>query len=347
MRAGGFLLCNKNKISRRNKMELTIIKQNGGAYIDSREVAEYIGKQHAHLMRDIRGYIKVLEKFRGESIFGCTSFFVESNYIDAWNREKPCYLLSKSGCELVANKLIGEKGVLFTAAYVTKFNRMEQAEHEREVEALKKQAVTPRLAVFNKAIRTVMGGLNFAEASSDFVMKFLQDAYKPFGIEVADFGEQSRFYSASVIARALGVYSLYGNPHAHAVAAIIDKLDMNLGGHIEVAPYGMVGFSVRYDIAVAEAVEDWLIAHGKPLNIPHEGFEYHIVYDGDNSAFSDNGGGDYADEVINLDDDVDDEAKIAYLRSLTLDEMDALCAQYDDCGNCPYLGVCLDVSDLD
>jgi hypothetical protein len=95
-----------------------------------------------------------------------------------------------------------------------------------------------------------------------------------------------------------------------------------------------------------KAVEDWLIAHGKPLNIPHEGFEYHIVYDADNSAFGDNGG-DYEDEPIDLDDDVDDEAKIAYLRSLTLDEMDALCAQYDDCGDCPYLGVCLDVYDLD
>jgi Rha family phage regulatory protein len=317
-------------------MELTIIKQNGGAYIDSREVAEAIGKKHQHLLRDIRGYAEILDKFNASNS-GRVDFFIESEYTDIKGQVRPCYLLSKSGCELVANKLNGEKGVLFTAAYVTKFNRMEQSEHEREVETLKKQAVTPRLAVFNKAIRTVMGGLNFADASADFVMKFLQDAYKPFGIEVADVGEQSRFYSASIIARALGVYSLYGNPHAHAVAAIIDKLDINLGGHIEVAPYGLVGFSVRYDITVAEAVEDWLITHGKPLNIPYNGFEYHVRYDRDNSAFGDNGGGDFDEEYAVYDCPPSDAPE-------TIAEM---CAKVADCDDCPYYRFCFDTSDID
>ncbi|GHV10534.1 hypothetical protein FACS1894219_00130 [Clostridia bacterium] len=306
-------------------MELTIIKQNGGAYIDSREVAEAIGKNHKNLLRDIRGYAEILAKI-GRLNLEPSDFFIESSYTNAQNKPMPCYLLSKSGCELVANKLIGEKGVLFTAAYVTKFNRMEQAEHEREVETLKKQAVTPRLAVFNKAIRTVMGGLNFADASADFVMKFLQDAYKPFGIEVADVGEQSRFYSAGVIAHALGVYSLYGNPHAHAVAAIIDKLDMNIGGHIEVAPYGLVGFSVRYDITIAEAVEDWLIAHGKPLNIPYNGFEYHICYEGELPPYSNDG-------------DYDDDDYRVY--PYTGEELDALCAAYDGCRESPGLDTCV------
>ncbi|GHV38288.1 hypothetical protein FACS18949_18510 [Clostridia bacterium] len=135
---------------------------------------------------------------------------------------------------------------------------MAEREHEREVETLKKQAITPRLAVFNKAIRTVIGGLNAAHASADTVLTFLQDSYKPFGIPVADIGDQSRFYSAGTIALALGVYSYTGRPHAHAVSAIIGKLDIDLDGHVEIAPYGVVGFSARYDIAVAEAVEDKL-----------------------------------------------------------------------------------------
>ncbi|GHV39572.1 hypothetical protein FACS189490_03400 [Clostridia bacterium] len=321
-------------------MELTIIKQNGGAYIDSREVAEYIGKPHRHLLRDIRGYAAIIGKL-GAPNFGLSDFFIETTYQSEQNKTMPCYLLSKMGCEFVANKLIGEKGVMFTAAYVTKFNRMEQAEHEREIETLKKQAVTPRLAVFNKAIRTVMGGLNFADASADFVMKFLQDAYKPFGIEVADVGEQSRFYSASIIARALGVYSLYGNPHAHAVAAIIDKLDMNIGGHIEVAPYGIVGFSVRYDITVAEAVEDWLITHGKPLNIPYNGFEYHICYDGELPPYSNNGGGAYGDEIIDLDDECEIYDYTPPDEPVTIAEM---CAKIADCDECPYNNFCFSTS---
>ena len=45
--------------------ELKIIKQNGGAYIDSREVAEAIGKNHKDLLRDIRKYITVCGCSRG------------------------------------------------------------------------------------------------------------------------------------------------------------------------------------------------------------------------------------------------------------------------------------------
>ena len=42
--------------------ELTIIKRGDTAYIDSREVAEIIGKRHDHLLRDIDGYLKILGK---------------------------------------------------------------------------------------------------------------------------------------------------------------------------------------------------------------------------------------------------------------------------------------------
>jgi len=38
----------------------------------------------------------------------------------------PCYLITKKGCDMVANKMTGEKGVLFTATYVTKFDEMEK-----------------------------------------------------------------------------------------------------------------------------------------------------------------------------------------------------------------------------
>ena len=104
--------------------ELNIIKQYGGAYIDSRDVAEVIGKRHHHLLRDINGYIKIMQEST-KTNFGFSEFFLESSYFDSTGRELPCYLLSKMGCEMVANKLTGAKGVLFTAAYVAKFNDME------------------------------------------------------------------------------------------------------------------------------------------------------------------------------------------------------------------------------
>lgn len=37
------------------------------------------------------------------------------------------------GCEFLANKFIGEKGIIFTARYVKKFHEMEQAISQQEV----------------------------------------------------------------------------------------------------------------------------------------------------------------------------------------------------------------------
>lgn len=102
--------------------ELTVINQNNQLLVDSRDVAEMIDKRHDHLLRDIKNYVDVLST---EPKIGVSEFFIESIYQDSTNRKLPCYLLTKKGCEFVANKLTGEKGVLFTAAYVSKFEEME------------------------------------------------------------------------------------------------------------------------------------------------------------------------------------------------------------------------------
>lgn len=95
---------------------------NGKAVMNSRDVAKMIGKKHAHLMRDISRYISDLEM---DPKLDPSKFFVESAYMDSINRKKPCYLLTKQGCEFVANKMAGTKGSLFTARYVGLFNEYE------------------------------------------------------------------------------------------------------------------------------------------------------------------------------------------------------------------------------
>ena len=105
--------------------ELTIIDRSGVDAVDSREVAEAIGKQHAHLMRDIKNYCDILDK-SSESKIGLADFFIPSTYIDAQDKERPCYLLTKKGCDMVANKMTGEKGVIFTAMYVSAFEKMRE-----------------------------------------------------------------------------------------------------------------------------------------------------------------------------------------------------------------------------
>lgn len=99
-----------------------LIKNKNSKTLTSLEVAEMVEKQHAHLMRDIRNYIDVMED---NPKLDSRNFFIESVYTTSQNKEQPMYLLTKQGCEMVANKMTGEKGILFTALYVQRFNQME------------------------------------------------------------------------------------------------------------------------------------------------------------------------------------------------------------------------------
>lgn len=111
--------------------QVEIIKQvNNQEAMDSRDVAKMIGKNHRDLMRDIRRYINDMEM---SAKLRPSDFFIESSYVDSMHREKPCYLLTKQGCEFVANKLTGKKGTIFTATYVSLFNEY-QKEHNEALE---------------------------------------------------------------------------------------------------------------------------------------------------------------------------------------------------------------------
>ncbi|WP_045510147.1 Rha family transcriptional regulator [Bacillus amyloliquefaciens] len=104
-------------------MQLNLIESNGLHFVDSRDVAEIIDKRHDHLLRDIKKYIDVIST---APTLGASDFFIPSTYEDRKGEIRPCFLLTKKGCEMVANKMTGEKGTLFTAAYVNQFNQMEQ-----------------------------------------------------------------------------------------------------------------------------------------------------------------------------------------------------------------------------
>ena len=70
---------------------------------------------------EIRGYYEEL----GQLNFEPTDFFTQSQYTDKSNRQKPCYLVTKKGCEFIAHKLTGVKGTEFTAKYINRFHEME------------------------------------------------------------------------------------------------------------------------------------------------------------------------------------------------------------------------------
>lgn len=108
--------------------QVEIIKQvNDQDVMDSRDVARMIGKRHTDLVRDIRRYISDMSqnaKLRSDD------FFIESSYQAGTGKNYTCYLLTKQGCEFVANKLTGKKGTIFTATYVGLFNQYQKEHNE-------------------------------------------------------------------------------------------------------------------------------------------------------------------------------------------------------------------------
>lgn len=91
-------------------------------YIESREVAKMVEKDHDKLCRDIRRYASQLDAANFGDI---STFWTESTYVDTYGRTQKCYLVTKKSCEFIAHKLTGEKGSIFTATYINRFHEME------------------------------------------------------------------------------------------------------------------------------------------------------------------------------------------------------------------------------
>ena len=86
----------------------------------SLEIAELTGKQHKHLMRDIRNMEPAWEKVNG-SKFGLIE------YEDLRGRMKPCYQLTKTECLYIATKFNDEA----RAKLVLRWEQLERNNRER------------------------------------------------------------------------------------------------------------------------------------------------------------------------------------------------------------------------
>lgn len=102
------------------KKQIIQVKENKTT-ISSLEVAEMVEKPHNDLMKNIRRYTSHLD----EGKISHVDFWRESNYTDVKGEIRPCYLITKKGCEFIAHKTTGVKGTLFTARYINRFHEME------------------------------------------------------------------------------------------------------------------------------------------------------------------------------------------------------------------------------
>ena len=107
-------------------MSNTLVVQNNNTEVDvkrisSREVAEMMEVTHKNLLRKIGDINKVF----GSSKLSHEKYWIEGTFENRGKQYKE-YLVSKEGCEFLAHKSTGEKGILFTHRYMERFKEMEQ-----------------------------------------------------------------------------------------------------------------------------------------------------------------------------------------------------------------------------
>lgn len=112
------------------------------------EIAEMMETSHRNILRKLEGQNVKGKRIKGiidvltEANLGVSDFFTESTYEDASGKTNKCYNCTRKGCEFLAHKFQGEKGIRFTAAYINKFHDMEQAITELAVESEQKPQLT-------------------------------------------------------------------------------------------------------------------------------------------------------------------------------------------------------------
>lgn len=143
-------------------MQRSITKYNDATVLDSREVARMVEKNHKELLRDIRGYIENMESDNERKI-APVDFFIESTYVDSKRETRPCFLVTRKGCEFIANKLTGQKGTIFTAAYINRFHELEYNVNNNTLASSNDKARRLEIQAKNARIRASQTFLRIAE----------------------------------------------------------------------------------------------------------------------------------------------------------------------------------------
>ena len=202
--------------------QLTILTKGNQQVVDSREAAEMVGKSHSDLMKSIRTYSNHISN-QGE--ISLVDFFIESSYQDNKGEVRPCYLLTKKGCDMVANKMTGEKGVLFTAAYVTAFEQMREHIQQAEMSEIEQRKAEAQLLSAKAQVADQL--IKIWESAGVAQSEQLLRISEFYGLAAPKQMSSPRIYNAAMVALDLGLYTDTGDPHAAVVDAIVDALISN------------------------------------------------------------------------------------------------------------------------
>lgn len=104
--------------------------------ITTLEIAEMMELEHWQILRKLEGtknkdrstkQVGIIQILTNNKIV-VSDYFIPSTYKDASGKENKCYKVTKMGCDFLANKFNGEKGIIFTARYVKRFDEMERGQ---------------------------------------------------------------------------------------------------------------------------------------------------------------------------------------------------------------------------
>lgn len=108
--------------------------------ITTLEIAEMMEISHRDVLNKLQGTTDKDGKVKQVGIiptltkanFRLSDYFIEATYKDASGKTNKCYNVTRLGCDFLANKFTGEKGIIFTARYVKRFNEMEQGQMPKD-----------------------------------------------------------------------------------------------------------------------------------------------------------------------------------------------------------------------
>lgn len=258
-----------------NIMNLTKEKAhygNNAQTITTLEIAEMMDIEHWKVLRKLEGqekegkHIKGYVEILGDNKIVVTDFFIKSSYRTEQNKEMPCYEVTKLGCDFLANKFTGEKGILFTARYVKRFKEMENH--------IKGEG-GPNLETVNETVKIFTDLMQRAGCSAEIQLLTVKTIIEnntgmvlPVMIQA-----DKQYYDTEYIARKVGMYvKSSGKPAEKAINEIIRRLDISEDMYTETwETNGKWQGTVRkYSDDVIKMVLNWCEENDYPNDIEYK-----------------------------------------------------------------------------
>lgn len=241
--------------------------------ITTLEIAEMMDTPHYEILRKLEGTTNADGSTKQTGIIPVltdgkipvSDYFSLSTYKDASGRENRCYNVTKLGCDFLANKFTGEKGILFTARYVKRFDEMEN--HIKEEQK-------PSLETVNETVKIFTDLMQRAGCSAEIQLLTVKTIIENnTGMTLpAMIQADKQYYDTEYIARKVGIcVKSSGKPAEKAVNEIMRRLNISEDMYTETwETNGKWQGTVRkYTDDVIKMVLNWCKENGYPSDIEY------------------------------------------------------------------------------